>query len=423
MLAHNAAVQAAGVPLLQQLEALADAHQTVEGVREVQSLLGHCVGVLQLCLRAEDQVQAADYYGALKTNRELRGLWAAAQEALGGPGGGGAGDNAVEAFIGAQVEGVGRSLEKSVAADFNEWLVQVRQAAAEVGTKAEEIAEEGRAQFAHLQAQQGAVLKLIEGKWDDRTGIAWSQIAKASSSGRLLLGNMGFQAPLEGVDFTPLYKCKHIQECLQRAAEFRSYYLEQRRLQLSSELDRFRGRPATFAAEFGALMTKVLGFFAVEHRVLATAPDLGAPADLDRLWDAASARLLEHLGARLPGLAGAKEVRALGASLAVQCDALLAYGRDVSALRAFLAGPCAEQFRRAALAGVGDACAALCEADSAAGFPPLRVASDAEWRSDVLAAGLAASAGPPPGDYPRVLKCSLSARRVSAALGGRGGGD
>ena len=49
VLAHDAAVQAAGVPLLQQLEALADAHQTVEGVREVQSLLGHCASRSTSC--------------------------------------------------------------------------------------------------------------------------------------------------------------------------------------------------------------------------------------------------------------------------------------------------------------------------------------------------------------------------------------
>ncbi|KAJ2549680.1 Rab GTPase-binding exocyst subunit S15 [Coemansia sp. RSA 1933] len=93
------------------------------------------------------------------------------------------------------------------------------------------------------------------------------------------------------VDMTPLYQCLHINEKLGRRAEFRRSFTEDRRDQLNLILASQIQFTLAQLAPFENMLHDIIGFFSVEHIILASAPEFRSKADVDTLWDAGIAQL------------------------------------------------------------------------------------------------------------------------------------
>ncbi|KAG2450370.1 hypothetical protein HYH02_004875 [Chlamydomonas schloesseri] len=100
---------------------------------------------------------------------------------------------------------------------------------------------------------------------------------------------------LQGVDMQGLHRCVHIHRRLGRMPSLRRYYLQQRRLQITTDL----APPARFLEAYQAYLAQVVGFFVVEDAVAAAAPDLVSADSAALLWEAAAASLRGVLGRAL----------------------------------------------------------------------------------------------------------------------------
>ncbi|KAG2441077.1 hypothetical protein HXX76_003930 [Chlamydomonas incerta] len=100
---------------------------------------------------------------------------------------------------------------------------------------------------------------------------------------------------LQGVDMQGLHRCVHIHRCLGRMPSLRRYYLQQRRLQITTDL----APPARFLEAYQSYLAQVVGFFVVEDAVAAAAADLVTPDSAALLWEAAAASLRGVLGRAL----------------------------------------------------------------------------------------------------------------------------
>ncbi|GIM11364.1 hypothetical protein Vretimale_14890 [Volvox reticuliferus] len=93
----------------------------------------------------------------------------------------------------------------------------------------------------------------------------------------------------------PIPRCVHIHRCTGRMAVLRRYYLDQRRLQITTDL----APPGNFLESYQSYLAQVTGFFVVEDAVRTATPDLLSSDSVALLWDAAAGSLRAVLGRAL----------------------------------------------------------------------------------------------------------------------------
>ncbi|MEW5309709.1 MAG: hypothetical protein WDW38_001573 [Sanguina aurantia] len=120
----------------------------------------------------------------------------------------------------------------------------------------------------HVGEPQLAVQVLLE-RWRSGRGTAadgGSGSGTGSKQGLSL-------SMLEGVDMRGLFRCVHIQRSLGQLPGFRGYYLEQRRLQLTTDLT----PPSRFLDSYQVYLSQVVGVSLVECYLCITTPNLLPP--------------------------------------------------------------------------------------------------------------------------------------------------
>ncbi|GLC33371.1 hypothetical protein PLESTB_000340000 [Pleodorina starrii] len=145
-------------------------------------------------------------------------------------------------------------------------------------------------------------------------------------------------ALLQGVDMQGLYRCVHIHRCMGRMPSLRRYYLDQRRLQITTDL----APPANFLEAYQSYLAQVTGFFVVEDAVRAVAPDLLSADSAALLWEAAAGSLRGVLGRALEealaGGAPASIMLLLKDFMLLVCSALGARGFVTAPITELLTG-------------------------------------------------------------------------------------
>jgi len=100
---------------------------------------------------------------------------------------------------------------------------------------------------------------------------------------------------LAGLDMKGLYRCIHVHKALGRITRFRDYYLEQRRLQVSTDL----APPHKFIESYQGYLGQVAGFFIVESYVERLAPEVCSADQVNLLWVSAAGTLKSTLDVAL----------------------------------------------------------------------------------------------------------------------------
>ena len=412
---HNSRIQEAGQPLRSLLEELRETYQTLTGVREAKEVASFYAQALRLCLEAEGQVGGSDLYGALTT-------LATVEQTLARPGGE-SGDalDAINVFVRDQIGRVRGGLERSLSSAFNAWLVDARQTESQVGTAAVELTQDHRTQQLAAYERQRQVLSGIRQAWAEGSGLETllaGQSGVGGGGGLSLLevgGDRG--SPLGDFDFTPLHRCQHLHQRLGQAAGFYLHYDEQRQLQLNSDLEQFKPSKGDFRGQYVALFTKIVGFFAIECQVGATAEGLAPPERIARLWSTASEFLATRLQDWVAGGPSMGELQAVSFDVALRCDAVRQYVRDISVLEDLLRHVCLKKMKYLLVEKVQKDIESLCESDAESGFTPVTVADVQTWEDEVFKVGLVApGTSSPPKSFPCVVLVTDPARRVCQCL-------
>ncbi|KAF8398194.1 hypothetical protein HHK36_017120 [Tetracentron sinense] len=264
----NFRLQEVGSSLLLKLEELLESFSVKKNITGAIQMSKICVEVLVLCVKCNQHISEGRFYPALKTLDliERNYLHNVPIKAL-------------QKVIEKRIPVIRSHIEKKVCSDFNEWLVQIRITAGNIGQTAIGQATSARQKDEEMRARQ----------------------REAEEHSRSGLGDFVYSLDVDEIDedsvlkfdLTPVYRAYHIHTYLGIQDQFCEYYFKNRLLQLNSDFEissiqPFSKSPQTFVAQ-------IAGYFIVEDRVLRTAVGLLSANQFETIWETAVAKMTSVL--------------------------------------------------------------------------------------------------------------------------------
>lgn len=257
---ENFRLQEVGSNLLLKLEHLLESYSIKKNITEAIKMSKNCVQVLDLCLKCNTHISEGRFYPALKAIDLIEKDYLEHIPV-----------KTLKLLIEKRVPLIKSHIEKKVTTQVNEWLVQVRSTAKDIG--------------------QTAISYTASARQRDEDMLARQRKAEEQSS----LGLVDFTYTLEvedasedsllNFDLTPLYRAYHIHNCLGIKDQFRDYYYKNRFLQLTSDLQ--ISSTQSFLESHQTFLAQIAGFFIVEDRVLRTAGGLLLANQVETMWETA----------------------------------------------------------------------------------------------------------------------------------------
>nr|CAD1829803.1 unnamed protein product [Ananas comosus var. bracteatus] len=284
-------------PLLSSLDAFLAARALAANLSSALSAARRCARLLSLCARANAHLAADDLYLALRAVDAVdRDLSLDSRDPLPLP------LPALRRMLARAVPAVRAYAQRRISKDFSDWMVRIRVASRHLGQVAIARASAARQREEDLRAKQrqaeeqsrvgplGAPVYSLDSDADaDDIAAAAAQSSSSSSD------DGGFNSPsaAQWFDLTPLYRAFHIHQTLGLEDRFKKYYLENRKLQLTSDFQVTSVAP--FLESHQQFFAQVAGFFIVEDRILRTGGGLISRPGVDALWEAAVAKMVSVL--------------------------------------------------------------------------------------------------------------------------------
>ncbi|CAI9099481.1 OLC1v1036308C1 [Oldenlandia corymbosa var. corymbosa] len=264
----NFRLQEVGSALLLKVEELLESCSVKKNITEAIKMSKVCVQVLELCAKCNDHVSEARFFPALKAVDliEKNFLQRIPVKKL-------------KALVEERIPIIKSHIEKKLCSEVNEWLVNIRSSAKDIGQTA----------IAHAAAAR------------QRDEDMLSRQRKAEEQSCLGLGDFTYTLDVEEInedsvlkfDLTPIYRAFHIHGCLGIKEQFREYYYKNRLLQLSSDLQISSTQP--FLESHQTFLAQIAGYFIVEDRVLRTAGGLLLPNQVETMWETAVGKVTSVL--------------------------------------------------------------------------------------------------------------------------------
>lgn len=261
-------MQEVGSALLIKLEELLESYAIKKNVTGAIKMGKICVQVLDLCVKCNNHITDGQFYPALKTVDLIEKSYLQIIPV-----------KALKMVIEKTIPVIKTHIEKKVTSQFNEWLVQVRSSAKDIGQTAIGRAASARQRDEEmLDRQRKAEEQNLSGFGDFSFTLEVEEIEEDS---------------VLKFDLTPLYRAYHIHACLGIPSQFREYYYRNRLLQLTSDLQISSVQP--FVESYQTFLAQIAGYFIVEDRVLRTAGGLLLPDQLETMWETAVAKITSVL--------------------------------------------------------------------------------------------------------------------------------
>ncbi|CAA7388844.1 unnamed protein product [Spirodela intermedia] len=296
----NILLQAVGGPLLSSLDAYVEARSQARNISLALRSARLCVGLLDLCRRANAYLSKDELYLALRCvdNLERDFLLDSpdCEEGEGGNGAGGVPSPTLRRMLERQIPAIRAHVERKIGKEFGDWLVQIRVVSRNLGQVAIGYASAARQREEELrikqrQAEEQSRLSVrdciyaLEEEDDGPTGAGGASL---DGSGRENSGD-----GILGFDLTPLYRAYHIHQTLGLEDRFKLYYFENRKLQLTSDFQVSSMTP--FLESHQTFFAQIAGFFIVEDRILRTSGRLISKMEVESLWETAIAKMVSVL--------------------------------------------------------------------------------------------------------------------------------
>ncbi|CAI8602062.1 unnamed protein product [Vicia faba] len=301
----NFKLQQVGSALLVKLEELLECYSVKKNVAEAVNMSKNCVQVLELCVNCNSQISEGQFYSALKTVDVLEKNYLHNIPL-----------KALKMVLERRIPVIKSYVEKNICGQVNEWMVQIRSSARNIGqTAIGRTATVRQKDEEMLEQQRKAEEQCISG-----------------------VGNLAYtlddeeldEDPVIKFDLTPLYRACHIHDFLGIREKFREYYYTNRLLQLNSDLEMSSAQP--FVESYQTFFAQIAGFFIVEDRVLRTAGVLLVADQVETMWETAVAKTTSLLEEQFSSMESATHLLLVKDYVTLFGSTLRQYGHDIGTL-------------------------------------------------------------------------------------------
>ncbi|KAJ1955458.1 Rab GTPase-binding exocyst subunit S15 [Linderina pennispora] len=259
----NAEVQRSGKSLYEKKAQLLSLRREQRNLQKATDAVKGCLEVMRMAASFDDQVSSKQYYAGIKTLGSLKDtcLPQVRPYSLG-------------QMLERAIPAMEAKLQAAAMRDVRDWFYDLKATTREIGS--------------HLTAR----MRKKQQAWQDRDAGTQDRYYASSAVQFVLDEEFDNEEPM-AISMTPMYQGLHIYEKLGRRAEFRREFIDDRASQLSLILN----APVRFSlnqlGSFQQVLHDIIGFFIVEHQLIASAPDFRLRSDVDALWDTCIAMLSE----------------------------------------------------------------------------------------------------------------------------------
>ncbi|XP_077597850.1 exocyst complex component 6B [Stigmatopora nigra] len=277
----NRSIQGEGKELMSSMEELRQCRVQQRNIATTMDKLTHCLPVLEMYRRLQEQMEAKRYYPALRTSEQLE------QTCLPR-----AGQYRFCAIMAENLPKLRTQIRDTAMTQLKDFLESIRKHSDKIGETAIRQAQLRRSLDSSVSSHPGVPGVPAHG------GVAKSNGGLELDLGVLDMGDEEEPDQVSGaqdlVDFSPVYRCLHIYAVLGLRDVFENYYRKQRRKQARLVLQPHANMHETLEG-YRRYFNQIVGFFVVEDHVLHTTQGLVNRAYVEELWDLALSKIVAAL--------------------------------------------------------------------------------------------------------------------------------
>ncbi|KAJ2451605.1 Rab GTPase-binding exocyst subunit S15 [Coemansia sp. RSA 2336] len=274
----NAEVQQSGKALYEKKAELVNLRREQRNIQKAIDTVKSSTEVVRMVASFDEQVSEKQYYLAIKTLGALKETYMPQVRKY-----------AFGRLLETSIPKMENKLQGAALSDMKDWLYGLKKTTRDIGR----------------QLTQRMVKK--QAMWAERDSSIKERYFVSSAVQFVLDEEFDHDDPIT-VEMMPLYQCLHINEKLGRRAEFRRSFTEDRSDQLSLILASPVQFVLTSLGPFEYMLHDIIGFFIVEHNILASAPDFRSKSDVDALWDTGVAKLSDIIARNIQAIRQDAEV-------------------------------------------------------------------------------------------------------------------
>ncbi|XP_037116146.1 exocyst complex component 6B isoform X1 [Syngnathus acus] len=321
----NRSIQGDGKELMSSMEELRQCRVQQRNIATTVDKLTHCLPVLEMYRRLQEQMDAKRYYPALRTSEQLE------QTCLPR-----AGQYRFCTIMAENLPKLRTQIRDTAMTQLKDFLESIRKHSDKIGETAIRQAQLQRS--LDSSTQPGVVVGRRPGRQPAAGRFTQSngQVDRLElDSGVLDLGDEEETDQVTGaqdlVDFSPVYRCLHIYTVLGLRDVFENYYRKQRRKQARLVLQPHSNMHETLEG-YRRYFNQIVGFFVVEDHVLHTTQGLVNRAYVEELWELALSKIVAALRTHSSYCDDPDLVLDLKNLIVLFADTLQGYGFPVSQL-------------------------------------------------------------------------------------------
>uniref|UniRef100_A0A1A8BR10 Exocyst complex component n=1 Tax=Nothobranchius kadleci TaxID=1051664 RepID=A0A1A8BR10_NOTKA len=323
----NKRLQEDGKELTSSMEELKQCRVQQRNIATTIDKLTHCLPVLEMYSRLQEQMRAKRYYPALRTLEQLEHSCLPK-----------AGQYRFCSIMAENIPKLRTQIRDTAMTQLRDFLESIRKHSDKIGETAMKQAQLQRSLDSSVTMQPRALI--------GRRGRKMAA-AVGAESGRqggipMFKQNSGIldvedeeeddvPGAQELVDFSPVYRCLHIYTVLGLRDVFENYYRKQRRKQARLVLQPHSNMHETLEG-YRRYFNQIIGFFVVEDHVLHTTQGLVNRAYVEELWELALSKIIAALRTHSSYCDDPDLVLDLKNLIVLFADTLQGYGFPVSQL-------------------------------------------------------------------------------------------
>ncbi|KAM7366535.1 hypothetical protein PAMP_015969 [Pampus punctatissimus] len=323
----NKCLQDDGKELMTTMEELQQCRVQQRNIATTIDKLTHCLPVLEMYSRLQEQMRAKRYYPALRTLEQLEHTCLPK-----------AGQYRFCSIMAENIPKLRTQIRDTAMTQLRDFLESIRKHSDKIGETAIKQAQLQRSLDSSVSIQPRAVI----GRRPRREVVAAAQSngqggspVSEQDSGILDVEDEEEDDEVPGaqdlVDFSPVYRCLHIYTVLGLRDVFENYYRKQRRKQARLVLQPHSNMHETLEG-YRRYFNQIVGFFVVEDHVLHTTQGLVNRAYVEELWELALSKIVAALRTHSSYCDDPDLVLDLKNLIVLFADTLQGYGFPVSQL-------------------------------------------------------------------------------------------
>ncbi|KAK2862828.1 hypothetical protein Q5P01_002361 [Channa striata] len=326
----NKRLQDDGKELISSMEELKQCRVQQRNIATTIDKLTHCLPVLEMYSRLQEQMKAKRYYPALRTLEQLE------QTCLPR-----AGQYRFCSIMAENIPKLRTQIRDTAMTQLRDFLESIRKHSDKIGETAIKQAQVQRSLDSSVSTQPRTLIgrrsrreaQAVMGVGTESDAHGGSPLSEQDSGILDVEDEEDDEVPgaQDLVDFSPVYRCLHIYTVLGLRDTFENYYRKQRRKQARLVLQPHSNMHETLEG-YRRYFNQIVGFFVVEDHILHTTQGLVNRAYVEELWELALSKIVAALRTHSSYCDDPDLVLDLKNLIVLFADTLQGYGFPVSQL-------------------------------------------------------------------------------------------